>query len=175
MKQCWITNIKRKNSKKSPFNFISMWVVFVQHPWVLLWDEGFYMGAITVELNCLAERHKHSCPRIPPICRGEACAKYKKVLMLLFICQGERVKSEHFTCVHCKDTIPEIQNKYSQKWNCAASFLIPTFMYLWANDIFPRSVHLFCCRPIVEIYQALTDTWMWTLETRPFSFISRNT
>ncbi len=54
---------------------------------------------------------------------------------------------------------------YSQKWNCAASFPIPTFMYLWAINIFSRSICLFGCskieRPILGIYESLTDTWMW--------------
>ncbi len=62
--------------------------------------------------------------------------------------------------MHCKDTVPEIGNKYSKKWNGAAPFPIPTFMYLWAIYIFSQSVHLFGCRkiggPIVEIYKSLT-------------------
>ncbi len=76
---------------------------------------------------------------------------------------------------------------YSQKWNCMASFPIPTFMYLWATYVFPRSVCLFCelrglvpnfhiqvsdlyipnngtpillDRPIMGIYKSLTDTCM---------------
>jgi hypothetical protein len=51
--------------------------------------------------------------------------------------------------IHCKDAIPKIRNKYSQKRNYAATvLLIPTFMFLWAIYIFPWSVCLFCCRKI---------------------------
>ncbi len=66
--------------------------------------------------------------------------------------------------LYCKDTIPNIQNKYSQTRNCAASVPISTCMCLWAIYIFPRSVCLFCCRKIyvmiLEIYKSLTDTCM---------------
>ncbi len=59
-----------------------------------------------------------------------------------------------------------------------ASLPIPTFMYLWAIYMLPRSVHLFYCSkiggPIVGINKSLTDTWMQELGARPRSFLSGN-
>ncbi len=56
----------------------------------------------------------------------------------------------------------KIRFMYSQKWNCAASFLIPTFMYLWEIYIFPKSGCLFGCskigRPILGKYKSLKAT-----------------
>ncbi len=69
--------------------------------------------------------------------------------------------------------LPKIRSKYSQKWNCAASFPIPAFMFRWAIYIILRSVCLFCWRKIgvliVVVYKSLTETWMWKLGQRPCS------
>jgi hypothetical protein len=81
--------------------------------------------------------------------------------------------------MHCKDTIPKIRNKFSQKKKCAASVPMFTFMCLWAICIFPWSVCLFCCRKICRlilgIYKSFTDTWMWKLGLRPRNSQKRNT
>jgi hypothetical protein len=92
-----------------------------------------------------------------------------------------RVCTLHFT--------PRIRFMCSQKWNCAASFPIPTFLYLWAIYIFLGPVCLFgwskktdrsweyitrsqiheCGNREREHYNSILDI------TRPRSFISENT
>ncbi len=69
---------------------------------------------------------------------------------------------------HCKDKIPNSQNKYSQKRNIGISVPISTFMRLWAIYIFPRSVCLFCWRKYEDrswegLYKSLTthECWNW--------------
>ncbi len=96
----------------------------------------------------------------------------------------ENIVGNSFGCslvvgLNCKDTIPEIRNKYSQGRNCAATVPIPAFMFLWAIYVFPLSVCLFCCRkiggPNVGICRSLTDTWVWKLGRRSRNSLSGNT
>ncbi len=70
---------------------------------------------------------------------------------------------------YCKETIPKIRNKYSQKSNCAATVPISTFRCQWAIYIFPQFICLLCCRkicgPILGIYKSLKThecgNWDW--------------
>jgi hypothetical protein len=64
------------------------------------------------------------------------------------ICLRRKHPLSHDRIPHCKDTIPGIRNKYSQKRNCAATVPISPFMCQWAIYIFPGSICLFCCRKI---------------------------
>ncbi len=64
--------------------------------------------------------------------------------------------------VHCKDTMPKILNKDSQKRKCAAT--VPQFLHSCFCErficIFPPLVCLFCCRkiggPMVEVDRSQT-------------------
>jgi hypothetical protein len=55
-----------------------------------------------------------------------------------------------FYLLHCKDKMPKIWNKYSQKRIIGVSVPISTFMCLWAHYIYPRWVCLFCWRKYVD-------------------------
>ncbi len=75
---------------------------------------------------------------------------------------------QKYSCIYC--TVPKFRVMYSQKWNCADSFPVPIFMFLWVIYIFPGSISLFGCRKIdkliLGIYKSPTDTWMWKLGDR---------
>jgi hypothetical protein len=81
-----------------------------------------------------------------------------------------RAKFGTSTGTHCKDKMPKILNKYSQKRHIGASVPISTFICLWTNYIFPRWICLFCWRKYVdrswELYINRSEThecgnWGW--------------
>jgi hypothetical protein len=62
-------------------------------------------------------------------------------------------------------TVPKIRIIYSQKWNCATSFPIPTFMYLSAIYIFRGSVCLFGCSKIGRPHRSQIQEYInWATE-----------
>jgi hypothetical protein len=64
--------------------------------------------------------------------------------LLLKLIYDQKIKPQ------CKEPIPKIENKYSQKRNCVATVPVSTFMCLWAIYIFPRLICLFGCRKYVD-------------------------
>ncbi len=75
-------------------------------------------------------------------------------------------------------TVQKIRYMYSQKWNCAASFPISTFMYdVSVSNLYILRIGL----PIwpqqsrlLGIYKSLTDKWMWKLGDRTSQFCFGN-
>jgi hypothetical protein len=95
--------------------------------------------------------------------------------------QREYKRETNTFALHCKDKIPKIRNKYSQKRNCARpqsqfphSCVCERFIYSHG------SVCLFCCRklcgPILGIYKNRSQTHeRWKLGLRPRNSFSGNT
>jgi hypothetical protein len=80
-------------------------------------------------------------------------------------------------CLHCKDTVPKIAKRYSQKENCEASVPI----HISVSDLYIPKVGLHSWlqqnswTDPGKIHKSLTDVWIWKLGTRSRSLISGNT
>ncbi len=79
---------------------------------------------------------------------------------------------------HCKEDLIYVFKKI----NRTASFLIPTFMYLWAIYIFPRSLCLFCRRQwgsavsFLEIFVSnfQHSAWRWKTGIRTLDCLTES-
>jgi hypothetical protein len=61
------------------------------------------------------------------------CIKWLRSLYATIRTDQKVVKNIRYRLMHCKDKMPKIWNKYSQKRNIGASVPISTFMCLWAH------------------------------------------
>ncbi len=70
--------------------------------------------------------------------------------------------------IHCKDTMPKIRNKYSQKRNCAASVPISTF-YVTTYDY--SAAEKYVDRFWEYVYISHTDTLKVEIGTNAMQFL----
>ncbi len=81
--------------------------------------------------------------------------------------------------LHCKEKMPKIWNKYSQKRNTYRG-LSPNFHFdVSVSELYIPTMGLpllleEICRLILGIYKSLKDTWMWKLGLRPRYSQKRN-
>ena len=113
----------------------------------------------SIFLNLRFPKHKFQVAACPWLLLFSLLLLFLLLLLLLMLLAtfttafiDDRINPAKQNCyvVHCKDKMPKIWNKYSQKRNIGASVPISTVMCLWANYIFSRWVCLFCWRKYVD-------------------------
>ncbi len=95
------------------------------------------------EYRC--RRHRRWC-RCPPMHREHIKIQTVTVNLTQCACLSFILGAN----LHCKEKMPKIGSKYSQKRNIGALVPISTFMCLWVNYIFPRWSCRFCWRKYVD-------------------------
>ncbi len=114
---------------------------------IIFWLDGpFYVSLIKSNIRYCVSPPEASCVFIGPGFEyGETPTLYQK--SDLCIPRNEIVRSR-IRVRRDTHTVLKIRFIYSQTRNCAASFPIPTLMYLWAIYLFPGLVCLIGCSKI---------------------------